>query len=76
VSVPYVTLAMQMLIAFFLGLTFRLMWNNNRSAKISMSIITETMAVQAQTTNELIRRVFVLEQRIMELEDGRARPHK
>ena len=61
---------MQIVIAFILGFTVRLMFLNNRNANRTMGMITETLAMQAQTQNEMIRRLYALEQRVREMEDG------
>lgn len=68
----YFTLGFQVVIAFILGFTTRMMWLNNKNAQRTMGIITETLQIQSQVTHELIRRVHQLEQRMKELEDARA----
>jgi hypothetical protein len=68
-------LVMQIFVAFVLGFTVRLMFLNDRNAKRTMGIITQTMQVQASTFNQMILRLHQVEQRLKELEDGRT-PHQ
>jgi len=70
VSPAWITLGMQIVIAFILGFTVRLMFLNNRNANRTMGMITDTLTMQAQTQNEMIRRLYALEQRVREMEDG------
>ena len=68
-----ITLGMQIVIAFILGFTVRLMFLNNRNSQRTMGIITDTLAMQAQTQNELIHRLHGIDRRLRELEDERAK---
>jgi hypothetical protein len=70
-----VTAGLQIVVAVILGFTVRLMFLNDRNARKTMAIITETMQVQAGTFNQMILRLHQVEQRLKELEDGRT-PHQ
>jgi hypothetical protein len=71
-----VTAGLQIVVAVILGFTVRLMFLNDRNARKTMGIITETMQVQAGTFNQMILRLHQVERRLKELEDARASSHQ
>jgi C4-dicarboxylate transporter len=72
-TVEYFTLGMQVVIVFFLTMTMRLTFLNNRNAGRTMKIISETLQTQAIAFNAMILRLHAAEQRIRELEDAARR---
>jgi uncharacterized membrane protein YhaH (DUF805 family) len=74
--VEYFTLAMQVGIIFVLSFTVTLMFRNDKNAKRTMQVITETMTIQATTFNQMIRRLHDVEQKLRELEDVRTPPRQ
>lgn len=74
--VEYFTLAMQVLIISVLSFTVTLMFRNDKNAKRTMQVIIETMAIQATTFNQMIRRLHDVEQKLRELEDVRTPPRQ